>query len=58
MGMIIYLAIVIIMNVITNKILEGFVQQMDLQAENQAILQSLDVGIITLNQNGFKFFNQ
>jgi hypothetical protein len=30
----------------------------ELQAENQAILESLEIGIISVSQNGIKYFNK
>ena len=57
-NIIIYFVIKLLDRLARKKILIGFIQRLEVQAENQAILESLEVGIITFTENGLKYFNK
>lgn len=44
-------------NISKKQILSGFVERAELQAENQAILETLEVGIVSVSAKGIKYFN-
>lgn len=57
LNFIVFIVLTIGNNISMKQILQGFVERAAMQAENQAILETMEVGIISVSKMGIKYFN-